>query len=133
MAYFAIGDARLDCKPGHPVEGHLPAPKHGGATYSLQDVDSAESGRNQNGTMVRDRVAQKIKWQLSFPPLTSAEISSLLSAINGVTLSFTYPDPRTGLQSDAKTCYVGDRTSPLYSLINGVPMWEGLSFSIIEM
>ena len=30
------------------------------------------------------------------------------------------------------TAYVGDRTAPMYSLINGVYLWNSLSMNFIE-
>lgn len=111
---------------------NLPDIGFDGATCIVSDVDSAESGRNQLGTMIRDRVAVKIKWQLSFPPMSPTMLKNLLSAISASSFSFTYPDPRTGEQSTG-TFYVGDRTSPVYSEVGGLPFWKGASFNIIEM
>lgn len=127
MADFYIGTL--------PLDGYtLPEPAHGGAIFSVQDIDSAESGRNSAGTLMRDRVATKIKWQLTFPPLSRRLLSALLnSEIQNATFSFTYPDPYKTSGTTTKTCYVGDRTAPMYSTANGMPMWENVSFSIIEV
>lgn len=124
--YFKINGVALD-------GNYLPEPAHGGAIFSVQDVDSAETGRNQNGEMIRERVAIKIKWQLTFPPLNRAKCSALLNALSGVTFEFSYPDPYKATGLTTKTCYVGDRTTPIYSTASGMPMWENMSFSIVEM
>jgi hypothetical protein len=125
--YFMIGSLPLD-------GDRLPEPAHGGAIFSVQDIDSAETGRNQNGEMMRDRVATKIKWQLTFPPLSRAKLSALLNSdIKKVTFKFTYPDPFSSSEMITKECYVGDRTTPMYSMSSGLPMWENVSFSIIEI
>jgi hypothetical protein len=111
----------------------LPEPAHGGAIFSVQDIDSAETGRNQNGDMMRERVATKIKWQFTFPPLNREKCSALLNAISGVTFELEYPDPYKASGTTTKTCYVGDRTTPIYSTASGMPMWENISFSIVEI
>lgn len=125
MSSFAINGTALD-------GAYLPELAFGGATCTVSDVDSAQSGRNQNGEMVRDRVSVKIKWQLSFPPLFPTLMSRLLTAVSASSFNFTYPDPRTGTTSTGKF-YVGDRTAPVYSEMNGLPFWENVSFNIIEM
>ena len=124
--YFAINGVELDGV-------NLPMPAHGGATFSVQDIDSSETSRNQNGLMMRERVATKIKWQFTFPPLNRQMCSALLNAISDVTIQFEYPDPFLPSGTTVKTCYVGDRTMPVYSTASGMPMWENISFSVIEM
>ncbi len=122
---------------GVPLDGdNLPEPA--GATFSVQDIDSAETGRNQAGDMMRDRVAVKIKWQLTFPPLSRTMLANLLNAVAGTEFKFTYPDPFSPTGTATKTCYVGDRISPAYSTADdendgGIPVWENVSFSVIEM
>lgn len=123
--YFAINNKVLGVD--------LPQVAKNGATFSVQDVDSSETGRNQNGDMIRERLTTKIKWQLTFPPLSRGELSALLNAVSGVTINFTYPDPFSPTDVVTKTCYVGDRTAPMYTLVNGLPMWQSVSFSVIEM
>ena len=119
---------------GVPLDGRsLPEPAHGGATFSVQDIDSAETGRNQEGTMIRERVATKIKWQFTFPPLSREMGSAILNAVSGVTIEFTYPDPFLPTGTTTKTCYVGDRTAPAYSMADNMPIWENIAFSVIEI
>lgn len=119
---------------GVPLDGNeLPEPAHGGATFSVQDIDSAETGRNQNGEMMRERVATKIKWQFTFPPLSRKHLANLLNAISDVTFDLEYPDPFSESDMVLKECYVGDRTAPAYSMADGMPMWENVSFSVVEI
>ena len=128
--YFAI----INSTGKHVMNGvELPEPAHGGAIFSVQDIDSAETGRNQNGEMMRERVATKIKWQFTFPPLSRKHLANLLNAISDVTFDLEYPDPFSESGMVLKECYVGDRTAPAYSMANGMPMWENVSFSVIEM
>jgi hypothetical protein len=127
MDYFMIGDLPLD-------GNSLPEPAHGGAIFSVQDIDSAETGRNSEGDMIRDRVATKIKWQFTFPPLSREMLAKLLNSdIKNPAFDFTYPDPYSATDMATKKCYVGDRTSPMYSTASGMPMWENVTFSVIEL
>lgn len=128
--YFAI----INSTGKHVMNGvELPEPAHGGAIFSVQDIDSAETGRNQEGTMIRERVATKIKWQFTFPPLNRAMCSAILNAIADVTFELEYPDPFSPTEMATKTCYVGDRTAPAYSTASGMPMWENIAFSVVEI
>lgn len=126
---FAINGISLD---------GLILPEPAGATFSVQDIDSSETGRSQTGTMIRDRVAVKIKWQLTFPPLSRTMVANLLNALSSTDFQFTYPDPLSATGTATKTCYVGDRIAHAYSTADdendgGIPVWENVSFSIIEM
>lgn len=106
-------------------------PNPASMTWSIQDVDADSSGRNQSGDMCRDRVTVKRKLTLEWPPLTVAKCSTLLNAVTDVFFTVSYPDALTGAVR-SMTAYVGDRTSPMYSCINGEPLWEGLSMNFIE-
>lgn len=128
MAYLKING--LTCG----VE--LPEPAHGGFSISIQDVDSASTGRGADGNMIRDRVAVKRKINLKFPPLTSSQMSAILSAVSGVSFSVEYPDPESATLNASGTFYCGDRTAPVY-MADGTSInkfvWENVSFNLIEM
>lgn len=130
MDYFKI----INSSGTYVMNGiDLPEPAINGATFSVQDIDSAATGRNQSGTMIRERVATKIKWQLTFPPMTRKMASKLLSAISEASFGFSYPDPMDETETVTKTCYAGDRSVPIYTFVNGLPMVKGVSFNVIEM
>ena len=96
---------------------------------TVSDLDG-ESERNANGQLIRDRIAVKRKINLEWPPLTQNESSKLLNAVSDVFFTVTFPDPELGIIT--KTMYVGDRTTPAYSCINGVIKWNGLKMNFIE-
>lgn len=139
MAFpFQINGFTLDGKPS-TVSGTtktLPALKYQGATYSRQAVDSANTGRNQSGKMIRDLITQKDKWKLEFVPCTQEQMKALLDEIDGASFSFTYPNP-TGSSTTTKTFYVGDRSAPVYKIKHSgtriVEMWGNLTFNVIEL
>lgn len=113
----------------------------------LQDVD-LEAGRVATGKMVRHKKAIKRAITAETPPLTSAEISTILKAIDpndtptstseseegagGMTPIFAvcYHDPWVGGPT-CKVMYSGDRIAPMY---NGVlNVWERLQLDFVEM
>lgn len=105
-------------------------------TVSVQDVDY-ESGRDQTGTMFRDRrrgganAVRKIecKWGV----LTNTQVRSLLNAVSGASMTLNYPDPLTGANKNA-TVYVGDRKAPIYwkDPATGTWVWKDVAFNFIE-
>lgn len=117
----------------------LPVPNT--MSVTLQDIDSDKTGRNQKGTMIRDRVAggakAKRKVNCTWAGLTTSEISKLLKAIGGVSMKLKYIDPYVG---DYKTitCYVGDRSTPVYNrgyeTVTDAKniIWESLSANFVE-
>ncbi|MGG7215245.1 DUF6711 family protein [Clostridium nigeriense] len=105
----------------------IATPKTYEATVS--DLDG-ESNRNANGELVRDRIAVKRKLNLEWGPLKQSEIQTLLNAVSSVFFTVTFPDPQSGMIT--KTMYVGDRTAPAYSYINGEVKWQGLKMNFIE-
>ena len=111
---------------------NLPDPQE--MSVSVQGVDY-ESGRNQTGYMFRDRVRGGAdaprKIEVKFPPLSMSQVSTVLQAVNGASMTLTYPDPYTGANRTA-TVYVGDRKAPLYSIVGGNYLWTDLAFNFIE-
>ncbi len=113
----------------------MPEPAHGGMKVTLQDIDAAGAGRSANGTMIRDRVCggatAKRKIELEWPPLTTEDISTLMQAISGTYFWVEYLDPYVGELRTAEF-YAGDRTAPVYWIIDGKALWQSLSFNLIE-
>ena len=107
-------------------------PEPSSLKWTLQDLSSEDSGRALNGTMYKDRVAQKRKLDCEWPPMRWSHISTLLKAVNqSVMFQLTYPDAMSG-QYETRTFYVGDRTAPAKILIDGKELWDNTSFSFIE-
>jgi hypothetical protein len=100
----------------------------------IQDLDSEEgTGRNQAGTMFRDRVAVKRAVHCEWGVLSRDEMSTLLSAISPPSFPLTYPDPQTG-NLETITVYAGDRVPAMCSVISDTDWcWKGLSVDFVEM
>lgn len=117
---------------GGTLIGWLPNPKT--LQVDIQDVDY-DSGRNQSGTMTRDRVGIKRKVNLTFPPLSETDMRDTLNAIGDVFMKLEYPDPQYWASNSNRktiTCYVGDRSAPMWNMINGNIQYENLSVNFIE-
>lgn len=101
---------------------------------AIQDLDAENgTGRNQAGTMFRDRVAVKRKVHCEWGVLTRNEMSTLLNAMSAPSFSLTYPDPQTGSLKTI-TAYVGDRSPAVCSVISDTDwQWVGLSVDFVEM
>lgn len=108
---------------------NLPEPQE--MTWDIYDVDSDETGRNQEGVMFRDRVSVKRKVSCKFPPMTSAETSTLLNAVTDQFFKLTYPDAMTGANR-TMDCYIGDRSTPVFIKRGTTYIWEGVSMNFIE-
>jgi hypothetical protein len=100
-------------------------------SVTISDLDG-ESNRNAKGELIRDRIAVKRKLSCEWPPLTMGQISTILTAVQGVFFTVEYPDPQIGGLT-TKTFYVGDREAPVYRRQpNGDYLWEKLSMDFIE-
>lgn len=99
-------------------------------SVEIMDIDD-ETTRNARGDLIRNRIATKRKLNCQWPALKMSQISTLLKAVKSVFFTVEYPDPMEGTRI-TKTFYVGDRQMPIYSVINGVVQWEGLSMNFIE-
>ena len=97
--------------------------------WSLQDVSSSDAGRTEDVLMHKNRIGQKVKIELEFRALTTAECSQIMTVFNPEYVNVNFLDAMAGTYL-TKTFYVGDRATPLWSSNKGI--WESLSFSIIE-
>jgi hypothetical protein len=95
----------------------------------ISDIDG-ETTRNAKGDLIRDRIAVKRKLTCEWKALTQAQVSAILSAVSGVFFTVQYPDPVNGVVTI--TCYVGDRSTPMYRNINGTILWEGLKLNLVQ-
>lgn len=50
-------------------------------SVSISTIDADSSGRNENGEMVRDVIAQKTKLNIKWGPLSDSEVSDILQKL----------------------------------------------------
>lgn len=100
--------------------------------YTRQDFD-LDSGRSITGEMCRQRITTKVALDLTWKSgaMDVQSMSTLLKAFDDVFFQVEYFDIHDGAMRTS-TFYVGDRTAQMYSYINGVPVFDEISFTLIE-
>lgn len=104
-----------------------------GLTFSRNDVDAPDAGRDMSGLMHRGRVGVKEKMNINTVPLTKAESSSIQQLLYPETIQVKVtPYPRTNsahtmsmYTNNVKTTYIIHRQS-------GEDI-QSLSFPLIEL
>lgn len=102
-----------------------------GVTYEEEDVHSEESGRTLDATMHITWLGTIKKWGISCIPLPQIVAQNLLSVLQPgwKTLVVKYP----GEQEERGVYYCGSRKMKLSRMDgNGVLLWNGLTFNLIE-
>ena len=102
-----------------------------GYQWNKFDLDSADSGRALDGTLIRKKVATKHKIDLTFSPLNTSEISIILQAIKSTNLTCIFLDPEQGDYS-TKNCYANNIPAQAPIIINDEVRWDGLKISLVE-
>lgn len=110
----------------------IPYIAYGGLKWQRTDVDGEGAGRALDGTLMRNRMATKIRLDVTCRPLTSAEASIVLSAVMPEWVSVTYYDPQMG-SVITKTMYSNNNpASFLIKHSDGTEWWSGITFPLIE-
>lgn len=102
-------------------------------TPSYESLASAGSGRTDDGVMriswVLDRVR---KLEITMPPMTSQDLSSLLSLVQGKEYKMTFFDALTNQELERKF-YTSNSSADMYSGILRNGLWQNVSFNAIEV
>lgn len=103
-----------------------------GVKWQRSDVDGEGAGRTLDGLLRRDRVATKIRLDVTCRPLTTQEASTVLSAIMPEWVTVEYTDPQVG-GVVTKTMYANNNPAS-YCILrkNGAEYWDGITFPLIE-
>lgn len=99
--------------------------------YGLQDVSDTESGRTQDAVMHKNRIAQKVKIDLSWNVLRPSEVSELFKMFDPEYIDVTYWDAKEGKEV-TKTFYTGDKTAPVKYWVIDNKMYNQVAFNLIE-
>ena len=103
----------------------------GGVKWSRNDVDGPNAGRTISGLMIRDRVATKIRLDITCVPMKLPELRMLLNLILPEFVSVTYDDPMQGTVT--KTMYANNNGAQFaIKKKNGTEYWENISFPLVE-
>lgn len=118
---------------GITIDGNdiTPAIAYQGVKWSRNDVDGPNAGRTMSGLMVRDRVATKIRLDITCRPLKLDELRFLLNLILPEFVQVTYEDPMYGLVT--KTMYANNHSAQIYQhMSDDSEVWFNVSFPLIE-
>ena len=100
---------------------------------NYESLSGEDSGRTDDGVMRINWIFRKIrKVEIEMPPMTSQELSKLLSRVQGQEYYLTYYDPLDNVERKAKV-YTSNSKTDLYSgfIMNG--LWQGVNFNAIEL
>lgn len=103
-----------------------------GFKWKRSDVEASGAGRGLDGKLLRNRVASKIRLDVTCRPLTTEESSIVLTAIMPEWVEVTYTDPQIGAEV-TKTMYSNNNpASFLNRRPDGSEYWDGITFPLIE-
>lgn len=105
--------------------------RHRGVKWSRNDVDGPNAGRNLSGTMIRDRVATKIRLDISCRPLTNAEHTALMNLLLPDRVTVSYDDPCDGFVT--KVMYANNHSSEYLLPTRVTEYWHNVSFPLVEI
>ena len=104
-----------------------------GFQWQRSDVDGPNAGRSlDNAYLFRDRVATKIRLDITCRPLTDAEASEVLKLIQPEFVHVTYYDPQEGAEVTKEMYSNNIPASFLIARSDGTAYWGGITFPLIE-
>ena len=100
--------------------------------YTRSDLDQ-DSYRDINGNLVRNRISTKVQLSLTWKAgaMDVQSMSTLLTAMDDVFFQVTYFDIHDG-QMRTMTAYASDKTAQMYSYIDGKPVFNEISVTLVE-
>ena len=102
-----------------------------GIKWTRNDLDGPNAGRTLSGLMIRDRVAIKIKLEITCKELYGEDLQTLLTLLLPEYVDVTYNDPLYG--EVTKTMYSNNNTSILNRIDTaGKRVWGSIMFPLIE-
>lgn len=99
-----------------------------GVKWQRNDIDGSNSGRTMDGTMHRDRIASKVRLDITCLPLSTADAMIVLNAIYPEYVEVEYTDPMYG--KTTRTMY--SNNDPATYIDTATDKWEGITFPLIE-
>lgn len=104
-----------------------------GVKWTRNDVDGPNTGRSiENALLIRDRIATKIRIDVTCRPLKSSETMILLRAIYPEYVTVTYTDPMAGGEVTKEMYSNNVPASYLLQRPDGTEWWSGITFPLIE-
>lgn len=104
----------------------------GGVKWQRSDVDGEGAGRTLDGNLRRNRVATKIRLDITCRPLTASEAAIVLSAIMPEWVTVVYTDPQAGTELSKKMYANNNPATYAIKRKDGTEWWSGIAFPLIE-
>ena len=104
----------------------------GGVKWQRNDIDGVNAGRNILGSMERDRVATKMRLDITCTLLNETEVASLLQLIAPEYVQVKYDDPQLG----NRTVWMYSNNNPaVFSHFDSQSKawWKEVTFPLIEV
>lgn len=101
-----------------------------GVQWKRNDIDGPNAGRTLSGLMIRDRVATKIRLDITCRPLNNTELNTLLNLIYPEFVTVVYEDPMEGVVS--KTMYANNNGAKFFIARDNSELWGNISFPLVE-
>ena len=102
-----------------------------GIKWTRNDLDGPNAGRTLSGLMIRDRVAIKIKLEITCKELSGDELRMIMNLTLPEFVSVTYDDPIYGRVT--KTMYSNNNAATLSRIDTaGKRVWNSITFPLIE-
>lgn len=103
-----------------------------GIKWTRNDVDGQNAGRSlDNALLIRDRVATKIRLDVTCRPMKSNEIKIVMQAVYPEYVTVTYTDPMEG--SEVTKQMYSNNIPASYLMKKGTEdWWSGVTFPLIE-
>ena len=103
-----------------------------GVKWQRSDLDAPNSGRGLDGKLLRNRVASKVRLDVTCIPLPADQASIVLTVIMPQWVKVKYTDPQIGAEV-TKTMYSNNNpASYLMRKPDGTEYWDGITFPLIE-
>lgn len=114
----------------------MPYVAAGGFAWQRNDIDSPDSGRTMDGTLHRNRVAMKVRLDITCRLLKTEESAKVLTAVLPEYVTVRYTDPQVGSVL-TKTMYSNNNPASVAVIKNAgtpeeVTWWGGITFPLIE-
>ena len=93
---------------------------------------SDQSGRNANGDTVIDVINKKVKLYVTFRPMESDDMASLLAAMENYVVNVTYRDSKTN-SNKTITCYTGTPEPDYYFIHDNRVLYKEMNLNFIQL
>ena len=105
---------------------------YGGFKWQRSDIEGSDAGRDLTGRLRRNRIATKIRLDITCRLLKSDEVHTVLSAIMPEYVTVKYYDPEAGMVVEKKMYSNNNPASFQIRKPDGTIWWSGVTFPLIE-